>query len=72
MKTVIITTANNMTDETYQYICDGLKRKYNDELEFQRIIDESIIGGFIARVDSEIFDMSVLAQLNEMKKHIAG
>ena len=72
MKTVIITTANNMNEEIYRYICEGFKRRYGYELEFQRIIDQSIIGGFIARIDSEIFDMSVLTQLNEMKKHIAG
>ena len=56
MKTVIITAADNMSDATYKLICEGFKKKLGYEAEYKRITDNSIIGGFVADVDGEIYD----------------
>lgn len=72
MKNIIITTAKNMSDHTYEYICDGFKRKFGEDVRFRQIIDDGIIGGFIANVNGEIFDLSIASQLKRMEKHIAG
>ena len=70
MKTVIITAADNLSDETYKLICDGFKKKIGGEARFERVTDNGIIGGFIADVDGEIYDLSISSQLSEMQKQI--
>ncbi|MBQ2285738.1 MAG: F0F1 ATP synthase subunit delta [Acutalibacteraceae bacterium] len=72
MKTVIITAAENMSDETYNRICSGFKEKLGEDAEFKRITDNGIIGGFIAEVDGEIYDLSISSQLKKMQKEIIG
>lgn len=69
MKTVIITTADNMSDETFERICGGFREKLG-EVSFKRVIDNGIIGGFIADIDGEIYDLSISSQLKEMQKQI--
>ena len=71
MKKVIITAAENMSEETYQRICRGFREKLG-EAEFTRVTDNDIIGGFIADVGGEIYDMSISAQLEQMQKQIIG
>lgn len=72
MKKVVITVAENMSADTYAYICDGFRRNFGEDCEFRRLVDNHIIGGFIANVNGEIFDLSIASQLQQMKKHIAG
>ncbi len=71
MKTIILTTSSNMSESTYNYICDGFNKKYGTDFDFQHIIDDSIIGGFIADLGGEVFDLSISSQLERLKKHIA-
>lgn len=72
MKSIIITTASNMTETTYNYICEGFRQKFGVDVSFHRIIDDDIIGGFITEINGEIFDLSIASQLKRMKEHIAG
>ena len=51
-------------------ICDGFKKKVGGEARFQRVTDNGIIGGFIADVDGEIYDLSISSQLSEMQNQI--
>lgn len=69
MEKIIITAADNMSDETYRYICDEFSKKY-DNVSFERKIDNEIIGGFIADLNGEIFDLSIASQIKEMEKQI--
>ena len=48
MKTVVITAAENMSDATYARICRGFREKLGDDVKFERVTDNGIIGGFIA------------------------
>ena len=34
--------------------------------------DDGIIGGFIAEIDGEIYDMSIASQLDRMQREITG
>lgn len=72
MKRVLITVAENTPDEVYDRICRGFEERENEELYFERAVDNSLLGGFTAEIDGEIFDMSVSAQLREMRKKIGG
>ena len=66
MQTVIITTAGNMSQKTYTSLCDGFREKLG-EVNFVQKTDPSLIGGFIANIGGEIYDMSLSAQLSKMK-----
>lgn len=70
MKTVIITTADNITEDTYNRIVNGFKQRFGEETEFIHIKDNSVIGGFTADADGEIFDLSIRSQLLRLKKQI--
>ncbi len=69
MKTAIITTASNMSEKTYARICRGFSERV-DELIITHVIDDGIIGGFIADIDGEIFDLSISSQIEKMQKQI--
>ncbi len=70
MKKATIKTADNMSDETYALLCDGIKSKFGDSIEFTREIDNSIIGGFVLYLNGYAYDSSISTQLSRLKKHI--
>ncbi len=70
MKRVLITVTENTPDEVYARICRGFEESEGKELSFEKAVDNSLLGGFTAEIDGEIFDMSVSAQLREMRKKI--
>ncbi len=70
-KTAVITTASNMSEATYARICRGFREKLG-EITFERVIDDGIIGGFIADIDGEIYDLSISSQLKKMQRQITG
>ena len=69
MNKIIITTASNMSDETYSLLCEKAKARFGCE-ETEKRIDDSIIGGFVLNIDGLIYDASIKTQLDELKKHI--
>ena len=71
MKTAIITVASNMSDKTYERICRGFAEKLG-EVAFERVTDDKIIGGFIADIDGEVFDLSIASQIEKMQKQITS
>lgn len=71
MKTAVITVASNMSDKTYDRICSGFSEKIG-ELCFEKVVDDKIIGGFIAEIDGRVFDMSIASQIAKMQKQISN
>ena len=69
MKTVTITTAGNLSEETFAFICENFRKKLG-EVTFVQKTDPSLIGGFVADVNGQIYDMSISAQLAKMKSAI--
>lgn len=67
-----MTAASNMSEDSYRLLCDKTREKFGADIEFTRVTDDSIIGGFILNIDGLIFDMSVSTGLREMKKHLKG
>lgn len=41
------------------------------DIEFQQVIDETLIGGFVLKLDGVVYDYSVRTQLKNIKKHIS-
>ncbi len=72
MRKARIKIADNMSDETYCMLCDGIKEKFGSDVEFEKITDNSVIGGFTLSLDGVIYDNSLRTQLKRLKKHIAN
>lgn len=70
MKKALIKTAGNMSDETLAMLERGITEKFGDEIEFERVTDETIIGGFILNFDGTVYDWSMASRLAELEKHI--
>ena len=64
-----VTVASNMSDATYRYICDSFVKKFG-ETEFTKLVDDSIIGGFILSFGSGVYDLSIATQLKVMGKEL--
>ena len=72
MRKAVIKIADNMSVETYTMLCDGIKEKFGNDIEFEKIIDNSVIGGFSLSLDGVIYDNSIRTQLKRLKKHISN
>ena len=70
MRKCTVTAASNMSGETYEYLCERVRRKFGDDIAFTRVTDESVIGGFILNLNGHIFDMSLATQLKAMGRHL--
>ena len=42
------------------------------EHNFEKVTDDRIIGGFIADIDGEVFDLSIASQIEKMQKQISN
>ena len=71
MHEAIIKTARNMSDETYDMLCRGVGEKFGSDIQFERVFDETLIGGFVLKLDGIVYDYSVRTQLKNLKKHIS-
>ena len=70
MRKCTVTAASNMSGETYEYLCDKVRRKFGDDITFTRITDDAIVGGFVLDLNGHIFDLSLATQLKAMGKHL--
>ena len=70
MRKCTVTAASNMSGETYEYLCEKVRRKFGDDIEFTRKTDDSVIGGFILDLNGHIFDLSLATQLKAMGRHL--
>ena len=61
---VSITSARKLEKETLNQILDKMKSHVEGDFEVTEEVDESLIGGFIVRMDDKQIDASVLTQLN--------
>lgn len=66
-----VTTAVELSDLEQQQISEGLQRLVGRKIEIRPHVDESIIGGLIARVGDQLLDGSVRSQLRSMRMALA-
>ena len=67
MRTCVITAASNMSDETFGLLCEKARKKFGEDIVFQRITDNSVIGGFLMELDGTVYDLTIKTQLELMK-----
>lgn len=68
----VITAASNFSDENFSLLCEKVRERFGSDVEISHNEDNSIIGGFILNIDGMIYDMSISAQISEMKKFLKG
>jgi F-type H+-transporting ATPase subunit delta len=69
---VSIKSARKLEKETLDQILNKMKSHVEGDFEVTEEVDESLIGGFIVRMDDKQIDASVLTQLNRMKQELSN
>ncbi|MFN5910821.1 MAG: ATP synthase F1 subunit delta [Bacteroidota bacterium] len=67
---VTLVSAVPLNAATRENIMKKIKSSVKGELEVNEIIDKSLIGGFIVRMDDKQIDASVLSQFNKLKQRL--
>ena len=70
MKKCTVTVTSSLGEDVYDILCSKTRKKFGEDIIFNKICDDSIIGGFILDIEGEVFDLSISSQLKEIKKHI--
>ena len=65
-----IVSAVKLTDEQEKGIVDKLTQMLGKELSVTTYVDESILGGYLARVGDRLVDGSVKTQLENMRREL--
>ena len=63
-----VTVAAPVGEEERRGIADALGRKLNRKVRIDLGVDPAILGGFVAKVGSEVFDASVLHAIERFQK----
>ena len=66
--TATVTSAIALDATIKAKILDILKKWYKSEIEIIEKVDNKLIGGFVLRIGNKEADMSILRQLNQLKK----
>jgi len=67
-----VTTAVALDDKDKEKLAEQLGAVVGKKVVLETKVDESLIGGIVARVGGRLLDGSVLSQLTAMKKTLAG
>jgi len=70
IKQAEITTTRNIPNDFKNKIEEIIKNIYKSEVELEQKIDDSLIGGFIIKIDDKQLDASVSTKLNNIKKEL--
>jgi F-type H+-transporting ATPase subunit delta len=67
-----VTTAVPLAEKERVGVEDTLTARFGSGLEFEFLVDESILGGIIARVGDEIIDDSIAAKLAALRESVVA
>lgn len=70
IKSAVFALASDSNEQIRNHITEVLKDLYKAEIDLQMIVDPSLIGGFVLRVEDEQYDASVSAALKKMKTNL--
>ena len=71
MKKATIITTDSMSPDTFAYICSCTEKKFGQKFDFEQVIDNSIVGGFIIQIDNEVFDQSCKTKLEQFRHYLS-
>jgi F-type H+-transporting ATPase subunit delta len=62
-----VRSAHQLSESEVADLKKGLEKKVGKRVEVQLTTDESLIGGFVAQIGSEIYDASVVGKINKFR-----
>jgi F-type H+-transporting ATPase subunit delta len=65
-----VTTAVPLAERERERVENALRARFGDALQFEYSVDESILGGLIARVGDEVIDDSLAAKLAALRESV--
>lgn len=72
MREAVVVAASNFSDGNFDRLCEGLKQRFGGDIVFSRVTDESVVGGFMLRLDGVVYDMSFASQLKKLGKELVN
>ena len=70
IKAATFTTAIDVDDNIKAEVIALVKKMYNANVELTSIVDETIIGGYILRIDDKQLDTSISNKLKEINREL--
>jgi F-type H+-transporting ATPase subunit delta len=67
-----VTTAEPLADDERAQLKATLEKKVGKRLELRERVDPALLAGFVAQVDSQLFDGSLRGQLDRLGRELAG
>lgn len=67
---VVLTSAVPLSQQQEQSIVDYVKKEKHTEVELQKKVDPSLLGGFVLRIEDMQYDASVSSRLKQVKKEL--
>jgi F-type H+-transporting ATPase subunit delta len=67
-----VTTAEPLADDERRELQRVLEDKVGKRLQMREHVDGALLAGFVAQVDSQLFDGSLRGQLERLAKELAG
>ncbi|MBK7132063.1 MAG: ATP synthase F1 subunit delta [Bacteroidales bacterium] len=68
----VLTTAVKVDPKVKKQITDLISSVFSTKVDLQEIVDPSIVGGFILRVDDNYIDASIQNKLRKIRKELLG
>ncbi|HEX2921246.1 MAG TPA: ATP synthase F1 subunit delta [Bacteroidales bacterium] len=68
----VLTTAVPVDNKLKKEIAGLVENTFSTKVELKEVIDSSIIGGFVLRIDDNYIDASVKNKLRKVKKELLG
>ncbi len=65
-----VTTAVDTDSQTGKRITEAVKKATGGNVEIEKIVDPSIIGGFILEVENRMLDASISGKLKQIRKNL--
>ncbi len=64
--------AGPWTSEQIASLCDRLKQRYDETSSFVVKRDDELIGGFVAKIDGKVLDVSIKSKLAELSRRLTA
>jgi F-type H+-transporting ATPase subunit delta len=66
-----VRSAKSLSADEIAQLADTLSRKVGKKVELDIRTDPELLGGFVARIGSEVWDASVIGKINKFKESLA-
>jgi F-type H+-transporting ATPase subunit delta len=66
-----VRSARNLTPDEIAQLADTLSKKVGKKVELDIRTDPKLLGGFVARIGSEIWDASVVGKINKFRESLS-